>query len=328
MWQQAMAGRRTRPVAFLFSILLFLLVSTQLALFFRSTGDVRLYQAYAQRALATPMELPREYPALSIVLFVLPQLLAPQYYMLGFSLLAAFALWLTVLVVDRLSGQGWWLMLYLALGAFGTLFFRYDIVVVPLTVLAFAATTRQRWLLAQALLALGVALKLYPLILMPLVVVDEWRTTRRFPLQSILGGAVGLLLAIGSMLLLAPAQTMGMVRYHRDRPLEFEAVGASLAWLTGPTTAEFSFGSWNLISPLAPVLIALLTAANVVLLLAVYGGYGWGHLSRVGAWLLALLVALATSKVFSTQYLQWVLPFVALATGAPEGARRSGEAAV
>jgi uncharacterized membrane protein len=191
-------------------------------------------------------------------------------------------------------------------------------------VLAFAATTRQRWLLAQALLALGVALKLYPLILMPLVVVDEWRTTRRFPREALLGGAIGLLLAIGSMLLLAPTETVGMVRYHRDRPLEFEAVGASLAWLLGPTTAEFSFGSWNLLSPLGPVLIPLLTAAAAALLLAVYGGYGWGRLSRAGAWLLALLVGLVTSKVLSTQYLQWALPFVVLALWEADAAGRSG----
>lgn len=322
MWARAMAGSKIRPFLLLLGILLFLgIIYAPARDYFNSTGDVYLYEDYAKRALGTPMELPREYPPLTAAIFVLPQLVLPTRYALGFALLAAFGTWLTVLLVDRLSRQGWWLLLYLVLGAFGTLFFRFDILVVLLTVLAFAAAARERWLLAQALLALGVAFKLYPAILMPLVVLWEWRVTRRLPLKSGLGGLLLLLLALGSMWLLAPGQFVGMLRYHRDRPLEFEAVGASLAWLLSPVTAVFSFGSWNLISPLSPVLITASTGLNILLLLLLYGAFMQGRLDPGTAWLLALVVQIVTSKVFSTQYLIWVLPFALLAGWAGPGSK-------
>ena len=321
MWARAMTGT-ARPIILLLGILVFLgVIYAPARDYFHSTGDVYLYDHYAQQALAAPMELPREYPPLTAAIFVLPKLVLPTSYPLGFALFAALGTWLTVLVVDRLSRQGWWLLLYLVLGAFGTLFFRFDILVVLLTVLAFAAAARERWVVAQALLALGVAFKLYPAILMPLVVLWEWRVTRRLPLKSGLGGVLLLLLAVGSMWLLAPAQFVSMLRYHQDRPLEFEALGASLAWLLSPVTAVFSFGSWNLISPLSPILITASTGLNILLLLLLYGAFMQGRLDPGTAWLLALVIQVVTSKVFSTQYLIWILPFALLAGWVVPGAK-------
>lgn len=314
MWSTPVVGKIARPTAFLCSLLVFLLLIYRPAnTIFRSTGDVSIYQAYAAAWLDRPMSLPREYPPLTIGIFVVPQLVSATYYMLGFAVLAALATWLTVLLVDRLSRRGWWFVLYLALGTWGILFFRFDIFVVLLTVLAFASATRQRWIIAQVLLGFAVALKFYAVILMPLVVLWEWRDSRRLPIRSVLSGGISLCVAVGSMWLVAPVQMAGMLSYHRDRPLEIESVAAGLAWLVGPTQINNSFGSINVISPLSPVLIPLLTAANVLLLLALYGCFLKGYVNPPMAWVLALLISIATSKVFSTQYLLWVLPFVVIA---------------
>jgi uncharacterized membrane protein len=245
----------TRPTALFMGVLFLLLVAYTPAHVFRSADDVILYQRYAQDILADPAELPREYPPLAAGIFVLPQLMLPNYYTLGFTLLAMLATCLMVLIVDRLNHGGWWLLLYLALGAWGPLFFRFDIFVVLLTVLAFVAATRQRWLLAQVILALGVALKIYPLILMPLIVLWQWRVTCRLPLSSLFGSAMLLVLVFGTMWLISPTQVIGMLHYHGDRPLEIESIGASVAWLLGPVTFESSFGSGNVISPLSSMII-------------------------------------------------------------------------
>ena len=304
MWRQATTGPVARSVALLAGILLFLgLAYWPAHEVFRATGDVRLYQHYAELALKRPPELPREYPPLSAAIFVLPQRIAPTQYPITFALLAALAVWLTVLVVDRLCRAGWSLLLLLGLGSFGTLFFRYDIFVVLLTVLAFAAATRKHWLLSQALLAIGLALKLYPAILMPLVVLWQWRVERRLPLRSALGGGLAVLAAGTATWLAAPADVARMLQYHRDRPLEYESVGASVAWLFSPVTIEWSFGSFNVLSPLGPALIAASTVLTLVLLLSLYGWFAARRLSPAAAWALALILALATSKVFSTQYL-------------------------
>jgi hypothetical protein len=316
--QWSMVGRVIgHPLAFLAAILLLLYFTYELnTVRLHGAGDVSLYQAYGQNILADPPELPREYPPLSAALFVVPQLVLPERYMLGWALWAAWAIWLVVVAVNRLSGDGWWMFLLVTLGAWGTAAFRFDIFVVLVTVLAFAAGKRQHWVLAQALLALGVAIKLYPLILMPLVVIWQWHSTRRLPLSAALAGAGGLLIAIGSMWVVDPAQLAGLLAYHGQRPLEVESVGASLGWLRGPqasTSVDFSFGSFNLLTPSDGVLIPLLSGATVVLLLLLYG---WFLMERVGpatAWALTLLISIATSKVFSTQYLLWPLPFVVLA---------------
>jgi hypothetical protein len=315
-----------RALAFLVAIAFVLyVVYTPNTTTLLGAGDVWLYRDYAQKALADPPELPREYPPLSTALFVVPQLLSPDRYMLGWTLWAAFAMWLVVLAVDWLSGRGWWLLLLLTLGAWGTAAFRFDIFVVLVTVLAFAAASRRRWVLAQCLLALAVALKLYPIILMPLVVVWQWRETRRLPISAALGGAGGLLAAIGSMWLVDPAQLAGLLAYHGQRPLEIESLGASLAWLRGPQssiTVDFSFGSFNLLTPSDGVLIPALSVATVMLLLLLYGWYAVGRIGPASAWALTLLISIATSKVFSTQYLIWPLPFVVLAAMEFNGSRR------
>jgi hypothetical protein len=304
-----------RAAAFFVASMLLLSIMYQPArTVFRSTGDVFLYQRYARQALASPAVLPREYPPLSALIFVVPQIIAPTYYPLVFSLIAALVVWLLVVVVDYAGGRGWWLLLYLAMGALGTLFFRFDIFVVLLTVLAYAAAGGRRWFVAQALLALAAALKLYPVILMPLVVIWQWRTTGRFPWSGGAAAAALLAVALGSMWWIAPEQTAGMLRYHRDRPLEFESIGASIAWLFGPVRARWSFGSFNLESPLSRLLIPALAVANVALLAAVYLSLLRGWLRPAAAWALTLLVAIATSKVFSTQYVLWALPFLVLAT--------------
>lgn len=321
MWRKMTMSARARPILLVAAIFLFMAVIYQPARnFFHSTGDVVLYQGYAQQALGSQHALPREYPPLAALIFVVPQLLAPGAYPLVFSILTACVTAVTVLVVDRLCRDGPWLLLYLVVGAFGTLFFRFDIYVALLTVLAFATSRKRQWLLAQALLAFGVALKLYPIILMPLVVLWQWRDERRLPIRAALGGAIMLLGAAAGTWLAAPSQVAEMLRYHRDRPLEFESVGASLAWLLGPVRMQWSFGSFNLIGPAAPMLITSLTILTVMLLPAVYGWFAAGWIEPASAWALALLVAIATSKVFSTQYLLWVAPFVVIAAARPPGA--------
>jgi hypothetical protein len=172
---------------------------------------------------------------------------------------------------------------------------------------------------AQALLGAGIALKLYPAVLMPLVVLWEWRVTRRLPWRSAIAGAVASGLAFASMWLLAPAQIGEMLSYHGQRPLEIESTGASLAWLLGNSRPDFGFGSWNLIAPSAATIISTMTGMTIGCLLVLYAAYALGWFGLGAIWAMVLLVAIATSKVFSTQYLLWVLPFVVLALGEERG---------
>jgi hypothetical protein len=173
--------------------------------------------------------------------------------------------------------------------------------------------------LAQVLLALAVALKLYPIILMPLIVLEEWHVERRLPAKSAIFGIMLIAAAIGAMLLFSPDQFVRMLHYHCARPIEIESTQASIAWILGHSSPLLSFGSWNLDSPLTSSISGIMTGATIVLVLATYVGYLRGKLHISETWALSLTVVIACSKVFSTQYLLWAIPFVVIATAGKRG---------
>ena len=275
-------------------------------------GDVSIYRDYANAVLANPAAFPKEYPPPSILLFLLPRILGAARYFDTFNALAALALAATVVIVDRLTRRGFWLLTLFALGTWAVIFTRYDIFVVWLTVLAFAAARRQRWVLAQGLLAGAAALKLYPLFLMPLVVLWQWRSARRLPLAALTSGAIFLFVVAGASWFAAAPALHQMWEYHAQRPFEFESLGATLLWLTRPVTIAVSYGCFG-IEPSPPFILGLASVLTVLLPITVYFAFARGYLRPAPAWALVLLFLLAAAKVFSPQYLIWVLPFIVLA---------------
>jgi hypothetical protein len=322
-----MTDQRPRPVILLLALLAVLAATLWPARKkFGAVLDVYTYQSYAQGALDSPPRLPLEYPPLSLVPFLVPQIIAPGLYLPIFAVLAALAGWAILLTVRRLGADAGLLLLFIVLGAWSTLYYRMDVFVVLVTVLAYWAVRNQCYLLAQVLLGVAVALKLYPLILMPLVVLAQWRQNRRLPWRSVLGGAAAVFLALGPWCGLFPDHARNMLSFHGERPVEIESTGAALAWLLGPVERIQTYGSVNIASPWESTIIAASTVTGFVLLLAVYALVLCGRARDAVGWMLVLLVALATTKVFSAQYLLWVLPFVALAqaeTGLEGGADRT-----
>lgn len=295
-------------------LLLFLAANYRLQqLYFRSTGDVVLYQHYAQRLLAQPDQLPQEYPPLTVLIFLLPQLLIPNAYLIGFALCTSVVSWLLVVLVDRLRPQGSWLLGYMLLSGLATLLFRFDSWVVLLTVLGFWLAQRKAWSTAQVVLAIAVALKLYPILLMPIVALWAWHDQGWRALRS---AGLGLACVIASFAVIywwAPNQLTSMLSYHRERPLQTESVGATIAWLLGPIGSNWSFGSANITSAASPLIMQALTFLSGLLVIMIYGLFWQRRLAPAAACALVLLGAIATSKVFSTQYVLWALPFVVLA---------------
>jgi Glycosyltransferase family 87 len=296
-------------------------------------GDIDLYHRYAQAFwLGSPplRSLPLEYPPLSIVAFsltLMPPL--PDY-------ITVFALWMLGLLAvsffafrrfeSRRAAEVF--IVYCVVGGLSTLLGRFDLVPAVLTVAAYWAARRNRFDLAYLLIAAGTLMKLYPLFLMPLLVIEQWRQTGsgklwtvppRPLLRSV--GIFGVVTVAGFALARAlnPDGWLSSFTYNTLRPIQVESVPATLLWVGSwiglPAWPDHSFHSFNMVGPLETPLGALSSLALVGGCLWVYWRQFTGHLSLAKALLACVLVIMCTSKVFSPQYLIWVVPLVALVEG-------------
>jgi hypothetical protein len=130
-------------------------------------------------------------------------------------------------------------------------------------------------------------------------------------------GAIALGFAIA--LALDPRGALSAFSYAGVRPLEVESAPATLLWmgtLVGiPAAPVFSFGSLNYVGPLDAVLKPLAVLALPAVCGVVYLRQLFGRLSASQSLLACLCVVIVTNKVFSPQYLIWVLPLVAAVEG-------------
>jgi hypothetical protein len=129
--------------------------------------------------------------------------------------------------------------------------------------------------------------------------------------------------------LMAPAQWSSFLVYHRERGFEIGSTVGALSWLgrsLGLTAASsvFNYGAVHVESPLAGALLPW----TIPLLVFAVGGALVLYLERfvkerenngkvnlrtlVTGTVVVLLAFIVVNKVFSPQYIVWLIPFVAL----------------
>lgn len=318
-------------------------------------GDVNEYFHYAQAFWThQPLfhSLPVEYPPLSIVPFsltVLPP--TSDGFHVVFGLWMAVLALLGYLWMVRVGGQRSAIAYacYLLLGTTATLLARFDLVPALVTLGALLAAQRRRFTLAYVLLAVGVLLKLYPVFLLPPVMIAHWQSLasaadrdvvtallrrlrghvagaadRLAPiLARIALGCVVFIVVVGAVFGLAyalnPTGTISEFQFATYRPIQLESTPATLLWIGShlgfPAGFEKTFQSWNYVGQLGGILMPLSTIALVAGCLWAYWRQARGRLSLDRAFFATLCVVIATNKLFSPQYIIWVIPFAALVEG-------------
>jgi uncharacterized membrane protein len=282
-----------------------------------------------------------EYPPLALLPFALPRLatfgLPIDFigYVWLFLIQNAIFSTLIALVIAQIRGlraAGPALALYALLVAVSAplLPWRYDLFPALLTALALLCLLRERPGWAGIWLGLGVAAKLYPAVLL-LVFGAYYLAGKNRPalLHLALGSAGALAATLLPFVLIAPGPLLSFLRYHGLRGLQLESLPAGaivLAHVLGMTPArlEFNYGALHVASPLAdsvlswlPVIFAVIFGAVLASCLARFreeqaaGGRVTSE-SLVAYSVAALLAFIITNKVFSPQYLIWLLPFAPL----------------
>lgn len=301
------------------------------------TGDILEYHVYALNFWTVHpyfTSLPVEYPPLAILPFSLtlaPPLPDYQTVFVWWATAAIIAGYLGFLrYADRKRALAYFV--YLVLGAIGTVISRFDIFPALVTVAALWAAQRRHFAGSYLLLALGTLLKLYPAFLLPIVLIEHWRAltvdapargvsdwlrapaTRRVAEGlALFAGAVGLGFAVAAAL--DPSGALTVFTYASARPLQVESSPATLLWLGSllgfPAHPEFSFASLNYVGPLDVFLKPLSSVALAAGCLWAYWRFARGRLNLAQAFLAVLCVVVVANKIFSPQYLVWLVPFVA-----------------
>jgi hypothetical protein len=197
---------------------------------------------------------------------------------------------------------------------------RYDAVVSLLLCLACSATVSRRPILGGTAFGLSVATKIVPVVVAPVIAIALIRAGRfrelRIQAASALlaGGAV----VAGALALWGPG-FLDVGRYHAQRPFQIESTWAGLLGLLRLVSADslhyvHSHGSSNVEGRFVPFLAPLATPLLAAALVFVYAR-AWMQLGRtagprplVAAVSAAMAVFMVFGKVFSPQYLVWLIP--------------------
>jgi hypothetical protein len=299
--------------------------------------DVHVYQGYAEKLLNG--ELPYrdvfvEYPPGAFAAFLPPAALGEANYNGAFKTLMALCgiatIVLCVLVLNELGAserQTWLAAALLALApvALGPISLNtYDAWPALLTVLTLWLLLRGWDLAAFTVLALAIAAKVYPVVLVPLACLFVWR--RAGPRR------VGLALGLLALVLLAVVLPFAAYDAHgvwssfrsqAERGLQIEGLGASLLLLLerlglydAQVVRTTSVAGRELAGGTADAVATAMLVLEVLAVAAV-----WLLYARVRDLRTALTVAfaaavagfLAFTKVFSPQYLVWLVPLVVVA---------------
>ncbi len=305
-------------------------------LYYRVAGQVTSGQA-------PYLDFPFEYPPLAIVPMVVPYIAWPGGHpaMLDYEWFWAFqnaalasvvALSVAWLAIRGSTGSvaaralATWALV--AMLQAPLLAWRFDITAVALAVGAVVLVVAGRSGPAGALLALGTLVKIFPVALLPVLL--AWllaRDDRAGALRLVAGfAAAGVIVAIAVVAIVGPEPALSFVSYQDERLVQIESMASSVALglhvLAGlPVTIGYGFQSLQVSAPGLDVVLALeslllVAGIAVVSVLAALRFrserqmLGSPSLATLYAYLMAVIIALlAANKVFSAQYLLWMLPF-------------------
>jgi hypothetical protein len=303
--------------------------------------DTPTYQSYGDaiaRGEAPYRDFSLEYPPGALPVFVVPTGFvasqSPGDYRSAFEdEMLALGIVLVLVVALTLSGlearvarwlPGLAVVALTPLLAGSVILTRFDLWPAALAAGALAALLWDRRSGAAILLGFAIAAKLWPAVLVPLALAWEWRRRGRasaLDWSSLL--ALVLACCFVPFAILSPGGLAHSIGVQLRRPLQVESLGSSVLMALHHTFGlglhfHSSFGSQNLGGVYANVAAVATSAIEVAALLAIWIAFARGPAQPerlVAASAAAVAAFIAFGKVFSPQFLIWLVPLVALVGG-------------
>ncbi len=273
-----------------------------------------------------------EYPPLAYLFMVIPRLFTsdPFVYTLIYIsmvlIVTLIGLWLIRKIAMKHDKNAKILMLgYTASVLFLVSFYfdRFDVIVVVITIAAIYLYMEKKYYWAFILLSIGMFIKLYPGLLLPFFLIP-FLANRDFKLGI---RCFSIFLAVSVLLIIpfiwmSPDTYLSFITYHTNRGIQIESVFSSFALmleLLGLTSMQTisSYGSFNLEGGITGVLSAIsfpLIILSLILFAIVYyrkcmesDDRDWGFKMVPMASLVVVLVFILFNKVFSAQYMIWIM---------------------
>jgi hypothetical protein len=303
--------------------------------------DTPIYQQYGDAMAGGKVpyrDFALEYPPGALPVFVLPSLAAGQgdrggyerafevlMCLCGAGLLAAM-----VGVLDGLGATPWRAAGALAFAALAPLALgsvvltRFDLWPAALSVGALALLVCARPRLGLGVLGLAVVTKVYPAVLLPLFVAYVWRRQERRAALVALGVFAAVVVTIAlPFAVLGPDGLASSIGRQVSRPLQIESLASSFLLVAHQVfglaiTMRSGHGSQNLTGTGPDVLAVLTSVLQAAALIGIWVWFARGPAQRerlIRASAAALCAFIVFGKVFSPQFLIWLVPFVPLVRG-------------
>lgn len=223
-----------------------------------------------------------------------------------FSFVMLIILLATIELLQRMLPKGSSLAYLLLLPA--PLFFsmnRFDILPAYITLLSFKMVQDKNWTLAGVLLGIGALTKWYPALLLPAFMLYNFRSTGRLPWQMVLAFSITCLIIVLPTLLSGGLDALSVpYRFHMERSMETVSLPTLLnKLLQGILEKPISQNVF--------VLVFLLLQTSAIPFLIFVRMDNLGKLLQ--SCILIVSAFVLFSRIYSPQWLLWILPFSILA---------------
>ena len=351
MHSKGLIGDRTqivRLLALMYVPLTVVSVLIRRKKFGTDVADLVLYYESALKLLQGKLpysDFPLEYPPLALLPMTLPQLVNFG-QVLGFRGYVCL-FWLenviftTLIALLLLQVRRYWqpkqrslwiLKAYIILVTISTplLPWRFDLFPALLTLLALLFILFERPTIAGIWLGLAIAAKLYPLVLLPIFGAYYLASRKYHSLIKLVLGCVGATcIVMLPFALTAGGEMLSFLRYHQLRGLQVESFPAGILCLAHvlqltKVSLVFNYGAFHLVSPLAAPILKWLPLISILSFVGVissclscfrreYRTKGTITVENLVIYTIAALwTFMIVGKVFSPQYIIWLLPFAPL----------------